>query len=142
MNKTTRAVIGVALALQGLTAAACEDRGSIAGPTATGTATISISGVVYDTAHRLLGGVRVEVIEGAVGDWCHYGIQPAPACVVATFTGGSGQFAFSAPSASVTFGSLTRLRASLDGYQSATVTVDSTRSTGGIEFRLEPSVVP
>ena len=86
MNNTTRAAIVLTLLLQGLAAAACGDRGSVTGPTATVsvgvTAKISISGVVYDTAHRLISGARVEVIEGTVGDWCHYGVQPAPVCIV------------------------------------------------------------
>jgi hypothetical protein len=141
MNDTTRAAIVYALLLQGLAAAACEDRGSVTGPTATVsvgvTANTSISGVVYDTAHRLLSGARVEVIEGAVGDWCHYGVQPAPVCIVATVTDGSGGFGFSGQ-----FGSVTRLRASMEGYLSATLTVDSTTSNSAIEFRLEPSVAP
>jgi hypothetical protein len=142
MNNTTRAAIVHALLLPGFAAAACEDRGSVTGPTATGvTANISISGVVYDTAHRLLSGARVEVIEGAVGDWCHYGVQPAPVCIVATVTDGSGRFWFSG-SGSVTFGSVTRLRASMEGYLAATLTVDSTTSNSAIEFRLEPSVAP
>jgi hypothetical protein len=143
MNNTTSAVIALAPFLQGLAAAACEDRGSAAGPTATGVpATIAISGVVYDTLHRLLGGARVEVIEGAVGDWCHHGVQPALVCVVATVTDRSGRFLFSAPGGSVTFGSVTRLLASMEGYVAATLTVDSSRSNGAIEFRLEPSVAP
>jgi Carboxypeptidase regulatory-like domain len=104
-------------------------------PTGSGpdTYNISISGVVYDTAHRLLGGARVEVMEGAVGDWCHYP-QPAPVCVVAAFTDESGRFTFSGP-----FRSVTRLQASREGYLSATLTVDSTTSNSAIEFRLEPS---
>ena len=125
-------------------AAACGDRGSVTGPTATREAAkISISGVVYDTAHRLISGARVEVIEGTVGDWCHHhGVQPAPVCIVDTVTDGSGLFSFEAPTEGVTFASVTRLRASMEGYLSATLTVDSTTSTSGIEFRLEPSVAP
>jgi len=142
MNATTRTAIVLALLLQGLAVSACEDRGSVTGPTARVTA-ISLSGVVYDTAHRLLSGARVEVIDGAVGDWCHYGNQPGsilPACVVATVTDGLGRFTFSGSPGNTTFGSVTRLRASMEGYLSATLTVDSTTSTGAIEFRLEPSV--
>ena len=140
MNNTTPAAIVHALLLTGLAAAACEHRGSITGPTpaptptvAVASANISISGVVYDTAHRLLQGARVEVIEGTVGDWCHYD-EPARACVVAAFTDASGRFTFSGP-----FYRVTRLHASMEGYLAATVTVDSTASTGVIEFRLEPS---
>ena len=147
MNNTTRAAIVHLLLLQGLAAAACGDRGSVTGPSATVsvgvTAKISISGVVYDTAHRLITGARVEVIEGTVGDWCHHhGVQPAPVCIVDTVTDGSGLFSFEAPTEGVTFASVTRLRASMEGYLSATLTVDSTTSTSGIEFRLEPSVAP
>ena len=143
MNNTTRAAIVLALLLQGLAAAACEDRGSITGPTATRVTAniISISGVVYDTTHRALSGAWVEVIEGAIGDWCHYGVQLAPECIVAAVTDGSGRFLFSG-SGSVTFGNVTRLRASMEGYLSATLTVDATTSNSAIEFRLEPSVAP
>jgi len=68
MNATTRTAIVLALLLQGLAVSACEDRGSVTGPTTTTrvTAAISISGVVYDIAHRLLSGARVEVIDGTV----------------------------------------------------------------------------
>ena len=48
-----------------------------------------------------------------------------------------GTFVFSGQ-----FESVTRLRASMDGYVTATLSVDSTASTGAIEFRLEPSVAP
>jgi hypothetical protein len=142
MNNTTRAAIVHALLLPGFAAAACEDRRSVTGPTATVsvgvTADISISGVVYDTAHRLLHGAKVEVIEGAVeGYWCHSAVRPVPACIVTTVTDGSGRFLFSGQ-----FESATRLRASMDGYLAATLTVDSTTSNSAIEFRLEPSVAP
>ena len=139
MNNTTRAVIVHAMLLQGLAAAACEDSGSVTGPTATGvTANISISGVVYDTAHRLLSGARVEVIEGAVeGYWCHSPLRPPPACIVSAVTDGSGRFLLSGQ-----FESVTRLRATMDGYLSETLTVDSTASRGAIEFRLEPDRAP
>jgi hypothetical protein len=153
MNNTTRAVVVHALLLQGLAAAACEERASVTGPTATGvvtgppatvpvevTAGISIGGVVYDTAHRSLSGARVDVIEGMVGDWCHYNVQPAPECILAAITDGSGRFRFTgSPSGIATFGRVTRLRASMEGYLSATLTVDSTTSNTAIEFRLEPS---
>jgi hypothetical protein len=142
MNNTTRAAIVHALLLPALAAAACADRGSVTAPTPTPsvgvTADISIGGVVYDTAHRLLGGATVEVIEGAVeGYWCHSGVQPPPVCIVATVADGSGRFLFSGH-----FGSVTRLRASMEGYLAATLTVDSTTSNSAIEFRLEPSVAP
>jgi hypothetical protein len=140
MNTRTFAAIVLAMLLQGFAAAACEDLAPVTGPTASRNDVsrndVSIGGVVYDTAHRLLGGARVEVIEGAVGDWCHY-VQPAPVCVVAAFTDGSGRFIFSGP-----FGSVTRLHASMEGYLSSTLTVDSTTSNSAIEFRLEPSVAP
>ena len=146
MNTTTRATIVLALLLQGLAAAACADRRSVTAPTATVsagvTASISIGGVVYDTAQRLLTGARVEVIEGLVGDWCHSGVQPAPVCIVATVTDGSGRFSFRAPAVGVTFGNVTRLRATMEGYLSETLTLDSTTSNSAIEFRLEPSVAP
>jgi hypothetical protein len=136
MTNSVRAAIVLALLLQGLAAAACEERGSVTGPTATVsvgvTANVSISGVVYDTAHRLISGARVEVMEGTVGDWCHY-VQPAPVCVVAAFTDGSGRFTFSGR-----FRSVTRLHASMEGYLSATLSADSTTSNSAIEFRLEP----
>ena len=99
-------------------------------------ANITISGVVYGTAYRPLRGATVEVTEGTVGDWCEYG-PPPPVCVVAAFTDDSGRFRFSGP-----FRSVTRLHASMEGYLSATLTVDSTRSNSAIEFRLEPSVAP
>ena len=145
MTNSGRAAIVVAMLLQGLAAAACENGGSATGPTGPTptasvavTAHISISGVVYDTAHRLLHGARVEVIEGAVeGYWCHSEVRPTPVCIVPTVTDGSGRFVFSGQ-----FESVTRLRASMEGYVSATLTVDSTASTGAIEFRLEPSVAP
>ena len=143
MNATTRTAIVLALLLQGLAVSACEDRGSVTGPTTTTrvTAAISISGVVYDIAHRLLSGARDEVIDGTVGDWCHYGNQqPAPACIVAALTDGEGRFKFSGSPGNTTFGSVTRLRASMEGHLSETLTVDSTTSTGAIEFHLEPSV--
>jgi hypothetical protein len=99
---------------------------------------VSISGVVYDAAHRLLSGARVEVIEGAVeGYWCHSGDRPVPACIVPTVTDGSGRFLFSGQ-----FESVTRLRVSMDGYLTATLTIDSTASNSAIEFSLEPSVAP
>ena len=99
-------------------------------------ANITISGVVYDTAYRPLGGARVEVTEGTVGDWCEYG-PPPPVCVVMAFTDDSGRFRFSGP-----FRSVTRLDASMAGHLSATLTVDSTTSNSAIEFHLEPSVAP
>jgi len=99
------------------------------------TADISISGGVYDLAHQPLRGARVEVTEGKAGDWCEY--DPAPVCVVAVFTDDSGRFRFLGP-----FQSVTRLRASMEGYLPATLTVDSSTSNSAIEFRLEPSVAP
>ena len=93
------------------------------------TANISISGGVYDLAHQPLRGARVEVTEGTVGEY-----DPAPVCVVAVFTDDSGRFRFLGP-----FQSVTRLRASMEGYLSATLTVDSTTSNSAIEFRLEPA---
>jgi hypothetical protein len=73
---------------------------------------ISIGGVVYDTAHRLLHGAKVEVIEGAVeGYWCHSEVRPVPVCIVPTVTDESGRFGFSGQ-----FESVTRLRASIDSY--------------------------
>jgi hypothetical protein len=146
MNNTTRAAIVHALFLPGLAAAACADRGSVTGPTATVSVgvtdnqkwIISIRGVVYDTAHRLLHGAKVEVIEGAdEGYWCHPEVEPAPECSVVAVTDGSGRFEFSGP-----FRSVTRLRADMEGYLSATLTIDSTTSNGAIEFRLEPRVAP
>ena len=140
MNATTRTAIVLALVLQGLAAATCADRGSVTGPTARVTA-ISLSGVVYDTEHHVLSGARVEVIDGAVGDWCHYSGDPlAPACVVAAVTDELGRFGFSGSPGNTTFGSVTRLRASMEGYSSATLAVDSTTSNGAIEFRLEPNL--
>ena len=63
----SRRAIVPALPLQGLAAAACKDRAAVTGPTPTGVAAAkSISGAAYNTAHRLLSGARVEVIEGAV----------------------------------------------------------------------------
>lgn len=145
MTTTMRTAIVHALLLPALAAAACEDRGSVTGPTATPsvgvtavTADISIGGVVYDTAHRLLHGAKVEVIEGAVeGYWCHSGVRPVPACIVTTVTDRSGRFLFSGH-----FESATRLRVSMEGYLAATLTVDSTASHSSVEFRLEPSVEP
>ena len=142
MNNTTRAVIVHAMLLQGLAAAACEDRGSVTGPTATVSvgviANISINGIVYNTAHRLLEGAKVEVIEGAVeGYWCHSEVRPVPVCIVPTVTDGAGRFGFSGQ-----FESVTRLRASMEGYLSATLTIDSSASRGAIEFRLEPDRAP
>ena len=99
------------------------------------TADISISGGVYDLAHQPLRGARVEVTEGTVGDWCEY--DPAPVCVVAVFTDDSGRFRFSGP-----FQSVTRLRASMEGYLSATLTVDSSTSNSAIQFVLFPGVAP
>ena len=158
MNNTTRTAVVLAMVLQGLNAAACADGRSVTGPTASApgppvsvpgppatvpvgeTSGISIGGVVYDTAHRSLSGARVEVIEGVVGDWCHYNVQPAPECILAAITDGSGRFQFTgSPSGIATFGSVTRLRATMEGYLSATLTVDSTSSNTAIEFRLEPS---
>lgn len=144
---TIRTAIVLAIVVQGLAAAACEDRESVTGPTPTPTATpavgvvtvdISIRGVVYDTAHRLLHGAKVEVIEGAVeGYWCHSPVRPVPPCIVTIITDGSGRFSFSGY-----FENVIRLRASMEGYQAATLTVDSTTSNSAIEFRLEPSVAP
>jgi Carboxypeptidase regulatory-like domain len=139
MTNSVRAAFVLALLLQGLAAASCEDRGFVTGPTAPRNNepirnNVSISGVVYDSADRPLRGARVEVMEGTVGDWCHYP-EPAPVCVVAGLTDGSGRFTFSGP-----FASVARLRASMDGYVTATLTVDSTTSNSAIEFRLEPSV--
>ena len=96
---------------------------------------VTISGVVYDTAYRPLRGATVEVTEGTVGDWCEYG--PGRVCVVSALTDDSGWFRFSGP-----FESVTRLHASMEGYLPATLTVDSTTSNNAIEFRLEPSVAP
>ena len=101
------------------------------------TANTSISGGVYDIAHRPLRGARVEVTEGTVGDWCEYGPPPAPVCVVAAFTDDSGRFWFSGP-----FLSVTRLHASMEGYVSATLTVDSSTSNNAIQFVLYASVAP
>ena len=101
------------------------------------TANISISGGVYDLAHQPLRGARVEVTEGTVGDWCEYGPPPAPVCVVAVFTDDSGRFRFSG-----SFESVTRLRASMEGYLSATLTVDSSTSNSAIQFVLFPGVAP
>ena len=99
---------------------------------------VSISGVVYDTAHRLLHAATVEVIEGVVeGYWCHSPVRPTPVCIVTTVTDGAGRFSFSGG-----FESVTRLRASMEGYVAATLTVDSTTSNSAIEFRLEPIVTP
>jgi hypothetical protein len=145
MNNTTRTAIVHVLLLQGLVAAACENRASPTRPTApvsvgvtASVHNVSIGGVVYDTAHRLLSGATVEVIEGAVeGYWCHSGDRPVPACIVPTVTDGSGRFLFSGQ-----FESVTRLRVSMDGYITATLTIDSTASNSAIEFRLEPSVAP
>lgn len=145
MNNTTRTAIVHVLLLQGLAAAACENRASPTGPTApvsvgvtTGVHSISIGGVVYDTAHRLLHGARVEVIEGAVeGYWCHSPVRPTPPCIVSFVTDGSGRFGFSGQ-----FESVTRLRVSMDGYLTATLTIDSTASNSAIAFSLEPSAVP
>ena len=145
MNATTRTIIVLALVLQGLPEAACAEHVSFTAPTPRAYATISLSGVVYDTAHHVLDGARVEVIDGAVGDWCHYGNQPGlilPACVVSTLTDGFGRFTFSGSPGNTTFGSMTRLQASMTGYVSATLIVDSTTSTDAIEFRLESSVMP
>jgi hypothetical protein len=58
-------------------------------------------------------------------------------CIVTTVTDGAGRFSFSGG-----FERVTRLRASMDGYVTATLTVDSTTSNNAIEFRLEPSVAP
>jgi len=77
-----------------------------------------------------------------VGDWCDYGNQPGvilPACVVAVVTDELGQFRISTSPGNTTFDSVSRLRASMEGYLSATLTVDSSTSTGAIEFRLEPN---
>jgi len=142
MNNTTRAAIVLALLLQGLAAAACEDRASVTGPTTTRVTAISLGGVVYDIAGHVLDGATVEVIDGAVGDWCHYFNQPgAPACVVSTVTDLFGRFMFSGSPGNTTFASVTRLQAKRNGYLSATLTVDSTTSNGAIEFRLERDVV-
>jgi len=148
MTNTLRRVrVFVMLAL-GLTAWACGGDGSVTGPTANRNdppvrnapvwSDVSISGVVYDTAHRLLSGASVEVIEGVVeGYWCHSPIRPTPVCIVTTVTDGAGRFSFSGG-----FESVTRLRASLEGYVAATLTVDSITSVGAIEFRLEPDRAP
>jgi predicted small lipoprotein YifL len=147
-NILQRVLVVVMLALV-LTSWACGDDGSLTGPTANrndppvrndppARNDVSISGVVYDAAHRLLSGARVEVIEGAVeGYWCHSGDRPVPACIVPTVTDGSGRFLFSGQ-----FESVTRLRASMEGYGAATLTVDSTTSNSAIEFRLEPIGAP
>src|SRR5688572_16604155 len=97
------------------------------------TGNISLSGRVYDLAHYPLRGASVEVTEGTVGDWCDYGPPPAPVCVVAAFTDDSGRFRFSGP-----FRSVTRLHASMEGYLSATLSVDSSTSNSAIDFFLEP----
>jgi hypothetical protein len=145
MTTTIRTAVVLALFVQGLAAAACENRASPTGPTApvevgvtARVYSVSIGGVVYDTAHRPLHGAKVEVIEGAVeGYWCHSPIRPTPPCMVSLVTDGSGRFGFSGQ-----FESATRLRVSMDGYLTATLTIDSTASNSAIEFRLEPSVVP
>jgi hypothetical protein len=147
-NTLRRVLVFVMLAL-GLTAAACGGDGLVTGPTATTNDPplrndvpawndVTISGVVYDTGNRLLHAATVEVIEGVVeGYWCHSPIRPTPVCVVTTVTDGAGRFSFSGG-----FETVTRLRASMDGYLSATLTVDSTTSNSAIEFRLEPGVAP
>ena len=119
-NALRRVLVFVMLAL-GLTAGACGGDGSVTGPTAeTGTTrrsgmtcrpgmTYRSSGVVYDTAHRLLSRRQVEVIEGVVeGYWCHSPVRPTPVCIVTTVTDGAGRFSFSGG-----FESVTRLRASM-----------------------------
>ena len=84
-NTVGRVRVFVMLAL-GWTAGACGGDGSVTGPTANRNdppvtnapvwSDVSISGVVYDTAHRLLNGACVEVIEGVVeGYWCHSPIR-------------------------------------------------------------------
>lgn len=146
MTNTVRRVLVFVMLALGLTAGACGGDGSLTGPTANrndppvGPAwnDVSISGVVYDAAHRLLHGATVEVIEGVVeGYWCHSPVRPTPVCMVTTVTDGAGRFSFSGG-----FESVTRLRASMEGYVAATVTVDSTTSNSAIEFRLEPIVAP
>jgi len=144
MTNTLRMAIIFMLAL-GLTGAGCGGDGLVTGPTANRNDPpvrndapawndVSISGVVYDTAHRPLHAATVEVIEGVVeGYWCHSPVRPTPVCIVTTVTDGAGGFSFSGG-----FETKTRLRASMEGYVAATLTVDSTASTNAIEFRLEP----
>jgi hypothetical protein len=98
MNRTfaSLALVFVTLAL-GLTAGACGGDGSVTGPTANRSDPpawndVSISGVVYDTAHRLLPAATVEVIEGVEGYWCHSPVRPTPVCIVTTVTDGAGRF--------------------------------------------------
>jgi Carboxypeptidase regulatory-like domain len=148
MTNTLRRVLAFVTLTLGLTAGACGD-GSLTGPTASRNDPpvrndvpawndVSISGVVYDTAQRLLHGATVEVIEGVVeGYWCHSPVRPTPVCTVTTVTDEAGRFSFSGG-----FETVTRLRASMQGYVAATLTVDFTTSTGAIEFRLERSVAP
>ena len=80
MTNTSRRVPAFVMLALGLTAGACGADGSVTGPTAIRNDPpvsnvpvwndVSISGVVYDTAHRLLHAARVEVIEGVVeGYW-------------------------------------------------------------------------
>ena len=149
MTNTLRRVLVFVMLALGLTAGACGGDGSVTGPTANRNDPpvrndvptwndVSISGVVYDTAHRLLHAATVEVIEGVVeGYWCHSPVRPTPVCIVTTVTDGAGRFSFSGG-----FESVTRLRASMEGYVAATLTVDSTTSNSVIEFRLEPFVAP
>jgi hypothetical protein len=148
MTKTLRRGLAFAMLASSLTGGACGGDG-ITGPTAPRNEPpvsngvpvwneVSISGVVYDTAHRLLRAARVEVIEGVVeGYWCHSPVRPTPVCNVTTVTDEAGRFSFSGG-----FETVTRLRASMEGYVAATLTVDSARSVGAIEFRLEPHGAP
>ena len=149
MTNTMRCVPAFVMLTLALTAVACGSDSPLPGPTATrsdppvrnGVAVwndVSISGVVFGTADRVLHAARVEVIEGVVeGYWCHSPIRPTPVCMVTTVTDEAGRFSFSGG-----FETVTRLRASMEGYVAATLTVDSTTSTTAIEFRLEPSVAP
>ena len=126
-TSTIRVALVLALLLQGFAAAACEDRGSVAGPTpifrTPRDADVSIRGVVYNTAATPLAGARVEVIGGA-------------AIGMSTVTDAAGRFSLVGP-----FAGATRLRADVAGYLSATITTVPASLNQPLEFHLAPTAV-
>ena len=123
--RMSRSIVVLMLA-HGVAAASCGSRGSAnaTGPSAVfnppavnppSSGSVLVTGSVYDTAYRALGGARVEVVDG-------------PQAGQATTASSRGEFSLSG-----TFDDTTRFRATKDGY----VTAVRTRSPNGwITFEL------
>jgi hypothetical protein len=82
---------------------------------------VSLTGVVWDTDHRLVVGATVEIMDGhQAGD--------------STVTDGTGRFELAVRFA----GDMTTVRASKEGFLPATSTFVPANANRHIEFRLEP----